>query len=331
MPEFLRRKLGDPTRSYRFDMCRYGAPWRKRTRIATDPELAGRRELCGGGHSHQRLRGRSLVHKASWTRVAQVYPKSLCQDLASAMALKAGLISSKQVRLNTGGCAKSAEHRIGEAAHPGPRVRHAAEPHREARELVNTKPVEGTTVHLQDKVWLRFVRWLCDHLSPETCNQLFLCATLLLSTMGFTFLLQERVYMNFDTYLVLVKQQKPELKIHLTHGGCCSKLLCWKMRRWAATLMLGFLGMTRIGEAQTACRCDLLLPSDNFDNTVNSAFLNVQKPKTRGRGKGRIQHAKLKHSEEIQFFERHLSQLDPGVKIFPLSPAALAGKRFWKP
>ena len=47
MPEFLRRKLGDPTKSYR---CRYGTP---RTRIATNTELAGCRELCLGGHSHQ--------------------------------------------------------------------------------------------------------------------------------------------------------------------------------------------------------------------------------------------------------------------------------------
>ena len=48
-----------------------------------------------------------------------------------------------------------------------------------------------------------------------------------------------------------------------------------------------------IGEALAACRCDLLLPSDNFDNTMITAFLKIRKPKTRRRGKGRVQHAKL--------------------------------------
>lgn len=354
MPEFLRRKLGDPTRSYRFDMCRYGAPWRKRTRIATNTDLAGRRELCVGGHSHQRLRGRSLVHKASWTRVAQVYPKSLCRDLASAMALKAGLTSSKQVKLDIGGCAKCAGFRIGEAAHPGPQARRLLESAREVRELVDTQLVEDTTIHLQDQVWLRFVRWLRARLSLETCNQLFVCAPLaakIFEHYGVHLFASGAGLYELRHLLVLVQQQKPELKIHLSpawrlvskweqirplqHRTPLPKILymamvavslCWGMRRWAATLMIGFLGMTRIGEALAACRCDLLLPSDNFDSSVSSAFLKIRKPKTRRRGKGRIQHAKLEQADEIQFFERHLAQLDPGVKIFPLSAAAFRAR-----
>ena len=55
--------------------------------------------------------------------MAQVYPKRLRQDLAAAMALKAGLVSSHRVKLNIGACAKCAEHRIGEAAHPAEDIR----------------------------------------------------------------------------------------------------------------------------------------------------------------------------------------------------------------
>eukprot|EP00435_Cladocopium_sp_Y103_P037015 s110_g9.t1 len=354
MPEFLRRKLGDPAEAFRFDMCRYGTQWRKRTRIATNTCLAGCRELCLGGHSHQRLRGRSVVHKCSWTRVAQVYPKALCKDLACAMALRAGLVSVRQVKLSIGACAKCADQRIGEAANPGPRVPHAAEPRREAFELVNTQLVEDATLHLQDQVWLRFVRWLRSHLSSDTCDQLFLCPPLaakIFERYGVHLFASGAGLYELRHLLVLVQQQKPELKMHLNpawrlvtkweqirplqhrtplpkilYMAMVSVSLCWRMKRWAAALMIGFLGMTRIGEALAACRCDLLLPSDNFDTTVSSAFLKIRKPKTRKRGKGRVQHAKFDHFEEIQFLERHISQLDPGAQIFPLSAAAFRSR-----
>ena len=59
-------------KSYRFDMCRDGAGWRKRTRIATSCDLSKNRLLCLRDHVHIPLRGRSKIHKASWARVAQV-------------------------------------------------------------------------------------------------------------------------------------------------------------------------------------------------------------------------------------------------------------------
>ena len=204
------------------------------------------------------------------------------------------------------------------------------------------------------KFGFRFVRWLRARLSLETCNQLFVCAPLaakIFEHYGVHLFASGAGLYELRHLLVLVQQQKPELKIHLSpawrlvskweqirplqHRTPLPKILymamvavslCWGMRRWAATLMIGFLGMTRIGEALAACRCDLLLPSDNFDSSVSSAFLKIRKPKTCRRGKGRIQHAKLEQADEIQFFERHLAQLDPGVKIFPLSAAAFRAR-----
>ena len=52
------------------DYCRYGTPWRKRTRFYLNVAEAEQKTLCSGGHTHQLLRGRSKVHKTNWTRVA---------------------------------------------------------------------------------------------------------------------------------------------------------------------------------------------------------------------------------------------------------------------
>ena len=62
LPYWVDSSLGSCSSSYRFDQCRFRAPWRKRTRVATNTDLAGVRELCLGGHQHLILRGRSSAH-----------------------------------------------------------------------------------------------------------------------------------------------------------------------------------------------------------------------------------------------------------------------------
>ena len=98
-PEWLKSGLCSFQRCYRFDMSRLGTIWRKRPRICTNSALAGIRHLCLGGHSHQQLRGRSLTHQLSWTRVAQVYPRELCEELASSLAARGGLFSCERGKL----------------------------------------------------------------------------------------------------------------------------------------------------------------------------------------------------------------------------------------
>ena len=48
---------------WRLDYCRYGTPWRKRTRILTTSCLKGFRTLCLGCKAHLKLRGRSPLHR----------------------------------------------------------------------------------------------------------------------------------------------------------------------------------------------------------------------------------------------------------------------------
>ena len=86
------RKLGADVfaNCYRLDFCRYNTPWRKRTRFFTDNCVRGLRHICKGGHQHRVLRGRSATHKLPWTKVAEPYPKGLCDYLAWSCCVRYG-------------------------------------------------------------------------------------------------------------------------------------------------------------------------------------------------------------------------------------------------
>ena len=150
-PDFQKLGLGRAEGSYRFDMCRYSTPWRKQTRIATNCGLAGERRLCLGAHSHLKLRGRSAAHRCCWTKVAQTYPASLCKELGRALAVAAGLSRRwrRQIPLSSA-LARCQHGRIGEAAHPGPRMRPAP---RDPEELLRAALHEPSTLLIQERVW----------------------------------------------------------------------------------------------------------------------------------------------------------------------------------
>ena len=354
MPEFLRAGVGSWKHSYRFDQCRYGTRWRKRTRIATNTLLRDLRELCRGGHSHQQLRGRCAALKSSWTHVAQRYPRDLCHDIATAMAEHAGLIpEGKTLKLKIGACAKCGDGRIGEASHPGPRTGSAALG-RDAKQLLNTRLVEDTTFRLQNRVWLSFQAWLADHLSAETRSQVFLYPEFAVKILEkyalHLFSAGKRLY-ELRHLLVLVQQEYPRIRTviapcwqlvskweliqPLKHRRPLPESLfkamfaiamLWKWTRWAATLILGYEGISRIGEVLTATRGDLMLPSDSFDDSCSIAFLKIRKPKSRKRGIGRVQHIRVSEACTVQFLERHFGHLDSAVKLFPRSASAFRSR-----
>ena len=106
---------------YRFDMCRYGTKWRKRSRLATNTCLKGLRQFCrcAQGTQHLRLCGRSALHDLSWTRVAQVYPRSLCDRIARAVCLKTGW-SAADSSVSIEASKVTLSRLPGEALRPGP-------------------------------------------------------------------------------------------------------------------------------------------------------------------------------------------------------------------
>ena len=106
---------------FRLAFCRFGTPWKKMTRIATNTSLAGRRMLCRcGQHGHLQLRGMHPTRRIPWTLVAQPYPRGLNNLLALASCSAAAWCDEK--KLNVAACAK-VNAVVGEAANPGPRAR----------------------------------------------------------------------------------------------------------------------------------------------------------------------------------------------------------------
>ena len=351
LPDWSRAEIGAPEKSFRVDLCRYYTPWRKRTRVATNTCLSGQRHLCLGGHTHVILRGRNKERKMSWTRMAQVYPSGFAHDLASAMAVSAGLVA-KSLKLNIGGCARCSETRIGEAQNPGPR-RVSRRP-RDLRALEGVLLVEPTTHALQQRVWLQFSVWLESQLSEEAKEQIFWCPALLavmLKTYGLFLFSSGRALYEFRHLLVVAQQSFSELRQHLSPAW--QLLTKWEIlqpvqhrkplhfvlfqalvvmallknwRRWAGTLVLGFEGIARISEVLRATRADLVLPSDQFSSTFFAAFLRVLNPKTKRRGKGKVQHLKLSNKPAVAFLERCFACLDPDLCLFPLSAAAFRSR-----
>ena len=336
-------------RSFRFDMCTFGTIWRKRTRICTNSKLSGLRELCLGGHSHQQLRGRSLLHQASWTKVAQVYHQRLCVRLAQALAEYKGLKPSVRRRLDASACAHCGPGRIGEAAHPGP-VAARLFRGRDVADLLAAQLHEPSTIAIQSRVWKKFDAWIHGKFSGEACQQVFLCpmiAAQLLRQYGLHCYESGGALYELRHLLVSAGQQYPAVKPML--GPAWDILARWEeirpvqhriplpevlfkamfaaavakgWRRWAATFLLGYEGIARIGEVLQALRRDLVLPSDLFDYEHKAAFLRVRKPKSRRRGRGRVQHLKIDRPEVVSFLDTVFCELESFLPLFPLSAIA---------
>eukprot|EP00438_Fugacium_kawagutii_P032532 Skav202150 [mRNA] locus=scaffold970:142130:165817:- [translate_table: standard] len=344
LPTWLRHGIGAAANAYRFDQCRYATPWRKRTRVATNTELAGVRHLCAGGHSHLVLRGRSSAHGACWTKVAQVYPRSLCRFLGNHLAASIGLRSRQ--RLNVNSCAKCSAARIGEAANPGPaRPRHDGP--RDPDLLADVRLVEPGTAARQDKMLALLAQWLQERLSTEAMTQLFMCPPLAVEVLKAyardMFATGKKLY-ELRYTLIAVQQRFPALKPSL--GPVWAIVSKWEMlqplqhrkplpellfkamfvlaclknwKRWAGAFVIGYEGIARMGEVLQARRADLLLPLDLLEANSDVAFLKVRQPKTRYRGRGRVQHLKLQNPAVLPFLTAVFGSMDPALNLFPLS------------
>ena len=353
LPGWVRHGLGRFDACFRFDQCRFHTPWRKRTRIATNTKLRGLRELCRGGHSHIQLRGRSALHRMNWTRVAQEYPKSLCKRLADAMGQSCGLLgkpSKPSHSFSLHGCSKCSHPRIGEAKNPGPRRWTHTGKRRDPQELLDVKMVDAGTQLLQEKVWKKFLEWIHEHLSEEAASQIFLAPALgaqILKRYGLFLFEAGRALYELRHLLVVVQQQFPLMRAAMApawsmvnrweeiqpvrhrpplpevlYKAMVVTALFWHWNRFASCLVLGMEGIARIGEIMQALRMDLVLPEDLFDPVARFAFLKVRKPKTKRRGRGRVQHLKIENAGAVRFLSENFGHLDDSLKLFPLSASA---------
>ena len=335
--------------SYRFDQCRYSAAWRKRTRLATNLSFAGQRELCQGGHTHITLRGRSSHHRLNWTRVAQVYPRRLCLRIARALGEFAGLKVNdrRRAHFDCAAWARCSSLRIGEATNPGPRRRVLVA--RDEADLNDVKLVEPVTARVQERVWVSFEKWLNQTFRVEAVEQMFRSpglVTLVLQKYGRVLYTEGHAIYEFRHLLVLAQQKMPLIKpsisaawqlltkweslqplVHrlplpeILYKAMVSVASMWGWRRWCATLVMVYEGIGRVGEAMRALRRDLVLPSDNFDTEHLVAYMKVTQPKTRRRGRGKVQHLRIENGAAVAYLEKVFARLHPACKLYPLSAA----------
>lgn len=326
---WIKHGVGRFDACYRFDQCRFNAPWRKRTRIATSTHLRGVRSLCEGGHSHIQLRGRSTLHKMNWTRVAQEYPRKLCVKLAEAMGKQSGLWLKSAHRRSLSGCCRVDHCRIGEAKNPGPRRWTHTGKGRDVNVLLDAKLVDRSTQLLQEKVWQNFQSWLEALLSAEAADQVFLAPALgaqILKRYGLHLYESGKALYELRHLLVVVQQTFPLMRAAMApawsivskweeiqptrhrpplpevlYKAMVSTALFWHWTRFAGCLVLGMEGIARIGEIMNGLRMDLVLPEDLFDPVARFAFLKVRKPKTKRRGRGRVQHLKVESEGAVRF------------------------------
>ena len=97
------------------DYCRWGTPWRKRTKFVGVFQGAGLKLLCQCKRPHVKLVGYSVAHKCCWTKAAEAYPRSLARYLAATIAEELKPVK-RQRFVDPGALAKCGRGRIGEVA-----------------------------------------------------------------------------------------------------------------------------------------------------------------------------------------------------------------------
>jgi hypothetical protein len=324
----------------RVDFCRFGTPWRKRTRVGTNIEgLCGLRMFCSCTKEHVQLRGQHPTLKKAWTAVAQPYPRGFSKLLGSAIVSACNWSR----RLNVSACARAGSLRIGEAKNPGPR---AVRPARQFS--LEEAPVQTwTSLQIGERRWQLFLRWCGKSLSGDVL-QLFLAVPLFLGhairRYGDIDFMTGGSLMYFR-HLVLVAQRKvPTLK---PFSSICWDLasrwekveptqhrppvpeilvqalvaLSWNLGwvRWSSVTLLCFHGVARVGEVLKCKRSDLLLPVDMMFES-DSAFLLLRQTKTMYRQSARVQHLKISSEFVVRLLTFVFRGADREEQLFHGSP-----------
>eukprot|EP00438_Fugacium_kawagutii_P024606 Skav200074 [mRNA] locus=scaffold838:451933:457558:- [translate_table: standard] len=328
---------------YKCDFCHFGTPWRKRTRFLTSSRLAGLRHLCDRTHKHRVLRGRGRGQKASWTKIAEPYPKKLCSLLAWA-AVTDLKISNRSKPLDSL-CCRSNRRRIGEAGNPGPRARRFGP--RPPGQLDSVELIRPETQALGHKQWANFSAWAELELGSEAASSLWSCPALLghmLAAYGRHCFEIGGALFNYRHLVVFAQREFTGARGNLQaawdtitrweelepvehrrpvplalYQAMVSLALLWGWTRVACVLLISFNGCCRPGEVLRACRGQLVLPED-LGQSSGPIFFRINKPKPGRRGMGRVQHTKINCEISCSFLSRCLRSCHPDVMIFGGSP-----------
>eukprot|EP00438_Fugacium_kawagutii_P024864 Skav221765 [mRNA] locus=scaffold490:280304:287109:+ [translate_table: standard] len=330
---------------YRVDQCRYGTPWRKRTRFRTNSSLRDRKELCVCSSPHVVLRGRCKARKVNFTKLAESYPRRLCKMLACVFAQDLGFFPKRR-RLSIGDCAKCGGCSIGEAAHPGPRRPKRADVRRQGT-LDDVELLEPSTVAMRARFWSSFEGWLGESLGADVT------ATVLANPLLLVKALEEYGNVEFSAgtplhyyrqLLAHVQREFPLTKPHMSIAwrvvskwellepvrhrppipeplvlAMSSLALSWNWPLFVAALLACFYGICRIGEVLSAERGNVLTPEDLLSD-AKVLYLKICKPKTRRRGAS-VQYSTISEAEVVEFLGCVWQKVPTHSRLYPSSPS----------
>lgn len=353
LDEWIALGCREPSQVYRVDYCRFNCAWRKRTRFFLNTNLGGHTLFCLRDHSHRKLVGWSKMFKMPWTRVAQVYPTTLCRNIASSVLSSSGILPLRK-RVSAASVAGHSHCRIGEAKNPGPR-KFGQKVRRERHLLDEVQLVEPVTSALGLRVWESFRAWCLLHITDEafeSCNSCPMVLVELVEAFG-KHLFEEGSGLYLLRQLVThIQRERPNFKFYLTKAWrLISKWeviepvshrtplppvvframvvvsILWGWRIVAGILLLTYEGICRPGETLAALRQDLLLPRDLLVEAEDSAFLLIRKPKGKRRGLGAVQHVKIQGLDIVTYLDKVFGDLPPHCHLFP--GAAASFRRRW--
>lgn len=305
----------DSKNFYKCDFCTYGARWRKRTRFVTNTRLRGLRRMCNRQHKHLVLRGMSKKHKCPLTKLAEPYPRALCNSLAHAVCADLGF-----ARPSPSSSCFFDHLRVGEAKNPGPRQKGLGS--KTAEDLDNVQLIRPETVALGKAQWNKFLAWLSDTVGRDAISSLWkaptLCGHLLAGYCKFWYSQGGALY-AYRHLVVYAQRTFPVFKGHLQEAwvmiakweelepvchrrpvpyamvrAMVSLAVTWKWLKVASVILIAFHACARPGEVLNAARRDLVLPSDIGEYSDDTCFLRINKPKPGRRGLGRVQHARIR-------------------------------------
>ena len=340
------RKFRSPKSQHvlRVDYCRFGTPWRKRTRVATNCKaLAGLRCFCTCSQSHVTLRGMHPTLRKPWTAVAEPYPAAFARLLGSALASEAGWTKRK---FNIAGCCRANTLRVGEAKNPGPRVRRV--PRRSSLEHLPLQ-MPGS-IALGDRCWESFCQWVCAEVTSYDVLSLFLQVPLFLAhavrRFGDLEFARGGSLLNYRHLVLAAQRRVPQLRtvVHIcwdlaSRWEVAEPIqhrvpmplpvlksivsLSWQLgwKRWAGVTLICFFGIARVGEVLQCRRKHLLLPRDLLDEMADSAYLLLERSKTSNRQPARVQHLKITDKVVMQLLDRVFGSFCDDVFLFHGSPS----------
>eukprot|EP00435_Cladocopium_sp_Y103_P038687 s964_g10.t1 len=328
---------------FRCCFCRFGTPWRKATRFATNTRLSGCRMMCTCKQQHQRLRGGHPTRKIPWTLVAQPYPRGLCRLLAVALCQAAGWC--RRERLNVAACSKTGNLRAGEAKNPGPRRR---APVRPGMVLAQVQLISGQTLALEARLLQSFCIWCSGWFGNADLEVFFSCAPKFLADaleVYAEWLYNHGGALSNLRHLILACQrwvpasrtfmsapwdmvERWELMVPVRHrtpvplnvvNAMCVYAWHLKWYSWVGATLLAFYGAGRLGEVLKCRREDLVLPEDVFEQLGSPVFLRLRSFKSKLRQPAKVQHMKVADPVASKLLTKIFKNMDLEEPLFGVS------------